>query len=118
MSTAIQVFAQTGQRAINTRALTMFDFGVNGNQQHYGQSSPPVYNLSRVDNRFMVFFSGTKDILADRIDLDRARRELGAPLWRDISVPDFGHLDLTFGIRSDQFVVAPIMQILQQSNVL
>lgn len=113
MNFALQVYAHFAQRSINTKALAMFDFGLDGNQQNYGQPHPPVYQLKRVTNKFMVFFTGAKDTLADRVDIERARTQLAAPLWHDIYLENFGHLDLVFGRDADKYVIAPIIRILR-----
>ncbi|KAI1307937.1 hypothetical protein HDE_00590 [Halotydeus destructor] len=41
------------QNLENTRCLSKFNYGIAGNQQHYGQDSSPCYDMTKITNRFI-----------------------------------------------------------------
>jgi pimeloyl-ACP methyl ester carboxylesterase len=74
-----------------------FDFGKDGNMEKYGQSTPPVYDLTKLPGP-IALFSGSADRLADPTDVK----------WLESVIPDssmvyknewkgFGHLTFIWG---------------------
>jgi len=46
----------------------MFDYGLLGNLENYGQFTPPQYDLSSISTNIpLAMYSGAKDLLADPI---------------------------------------------------
>jgi len=57
------------QQFVNTGRFQKFDYGsAELNQQHYGQPTPPPYNLSNIQTPIYMF-SGDEDALADPEDV-------------------------------------------------
>lgn len=53
--------------------MQKYDYGTEaGNQEHYGQPSPPLYNVSRLAVPTYVFYSPA-DWLADPLDVQVMR---------------------------------------------
>lgn len=78
--TSSRVLSHLGQRVVRDD-FSFFDFDSKRNQDLYGSPTAPAYNLSRIDNRFMIFVSGQNDYLADPADVDQLRSQLtGEPI--------------------------------------
>ncbi|KAJ6222630.1 hypothetical protein RDWZM_001175 [Blomia tropicalis] len=73
--TSNRVIAHMGQR-VSQNTFSFFDFGPKNNLQTYGMRTPPIYNLSRINNRYMIFVSGINDFLADPKDIEHIRKQL------------------------------------------
>lgn len=72
----------------------MFDYGTQGNLQHYNSTTPPVYNLQNVPSSLPIaVFTGGKDVLADPTDLAHLFKLIPPPVLIH-NEPDFGHLDV------------------------
>ena len=72
---AARVFAHIGQRYL-TSELYKYNYGPQENINYYGQPIPPIYDLSKITNRYIVLFRGTNDILADYADLQHLKKTL------------------------------------------
>ena len=75
----------------------MLDYGSDiENRRHYGQSTPPLYNLGDFKVR-TALFTGTNDYLADPADVTRLVAEVPAEsiVYSD-NQDDFAHLDFTW----------------------
>lgn len=75
--------------------MQKFDFGTNGNLQHYGQSTPPVYNLSNVNVPHAMFL-GADDKLADAVDGAWLLSQLRSVVYAETNLPA-GHLTFMWG---------------------
>ncbi|VDN24162.1 unnamed protein product [Gongylonema pulchrum] len=54
---------------VNSKMTQMYDYGsTSKNMKHYNSSSPPLYNLSRVNAPVYLYWSD-KDWLADKQDI-------------------------------------------------
>jgi dienelactone hydrolase len=53
----------------------MYDFGEDGNVAHYGQPTPPAYNLNNIKMPVSLFVGGA-DALADPADAQILKTEL------------------------------------------
>jgi len=58
-----------------TYEFKMYDFGTDGNMEHYGQASPPLYDLSNIELPVHLFVGGA-DALADPADAQILKTEL------------------------------------------
>lgn len=75
----------------------MLDYGSDiENRRHYGQTTPPLYNLGNFKVR-TALFTGTNDYLADPTDVKRLVAEVPAEsvVYSD-NQDDFAHLDFTW----------------------
>ena len=92
-----------------------FDYGsATLNIQHYGQPTPPSYNLSLVDIP-VALFSGSHDYLADPIDVDTLVQQLPPEtiVFQDIQ-DDFAHLDFTWAPSCKDRIYNKIVDLLSQ----
>lgn len=75
-SVAFRVLAHFGQRVHHTDDVRAFDYGHKANWIRYGSPDPPTYDLSKITNKHMVFFSGTNDFIAPLHNVHRLKHEL------------------------------------------
>ena len=80
-----RVLAHLAQRVVwNT--FSFYDFGNQRNMQLYRSTQAPQYNISRIDNPYIIFVSGANDFLADPIDVDYLRSRLTGKLVKAVLV--------------------------------
>lgn len=80
---------------------------------HYGQPTPPVYNMSSIPNELPLYLSyGGKDALSDVKDvqvlLDDLKNHAGDKLvvqYRE----DYAHADFVMGVNANKVVYDPLM---------
>ena len=77
--------------------MPKFDYGSLTNMRVYHQSTPPAYNLTRIDAK-VAWFVGTKDRLADPTDVAWLEKQL-APgvLVSKTELENFGHMTALWG---------------------
>lgn len=89
-----------------------YDYGSEAeNLHHYGQPSPPLYNLSRVNTPVYLYWSD-KDWLADEIDIKNAllARIPQQYLKQNNHLIDFNHFDFVWGLRATDEIYKPIIR--------
>lgn len=96
----------------------MYDYGDAGqNMEHYGQATPPLYNMSSIPNDLPLFLSyGGADALSDVRDvkllLDSFKDHDGDKLviqYRE----DYAHMDFVMGENAKEVVYDPLMAFLR-----
>ncbi|KAL5714578.1 sterol esterase [Ranunculus cassubicifolius] len=105
-------FAQTARNTV----LSKYDYGRH-NMEYYGQTTPPVYNLSAIPKNFPLFIShGGQDALSDVEDvstlLDVLKSHDGDKLKVQF-VKDYGHCDFIIGVTAKDIVYPPLIAFLQ-----
>lgn len=92
----------------------MYDYGSDGdNNKHYGQATPPDYNITSIPNDLPLFLSyGGKDLLSDVKDVQTLVGVLSdhdpdklVVQYRD----DYAHLDFVYAVNAKQLVYSPLM---------
>ena len=92
----------------------MYDYGdEDKNRKHYGQATPPAYDMTSIPNDLPLFLSyGGADALSDVNDvkhlLDALKDHDGDKLvlqYKD----DYAHADFVMGINARQVVYDPLM---------
>jgi pimeloyl-ACP methyl ester carboxylesterase len=81
--------------------MQKYDYGAAGNLQHYGQATPPVYNLSNVNVPHAMFL-GVDDKLADPVDGAWLMTQLRTIIYAETNLPA-GHLTFMWGKNADWF---------------
>lgn len=116
----IFILKTTTNRAqgVRTDKFEMYDYGTAGNKQHYGQSTPPQYELSKIDPSLPIYlYSGGNDILADPTDVKRLVDSLPTNKanfgWKVI--PDYAHLD--FGNNNAYWRTTPFLLLQGWANI-
>lgn len=92
----------------------MYDYGNDeDNNKHYGQATPPLYNITSIPNDLPLFLSyGGKDLLSDVNDVQTL---IGALSEHDPDKlvlqyrEDYAHLDFVYGVNANQVVYNPLM---------
>jgi len=94
----------------------MFDYGYAGNMQHYGQPTPPQYDLQKFPKFLPVaIFAGGEDYLADPTDVATLISLLPSPpMVHD--EPDYAHLDFIWSINANQRIFPLVVQLLDKYN--
>ncbi|XP_020573711.1 triacylglycerol lipase 2-like [Phalaenopsis equestris] len=102
--------SQTMRRA----TLTKYDYdSEDDNKAHYGQPTPPAYNLSRIPNDFPLFMSyGKVDVLADVNDVAHLLGLINVHNRNDLMtqlLDDYAHMDFIMASNASQLVYQPLM---------
>ncbi|XP_028051269.1 triacylglycerol lipase 2 isoform X1 [Camellia sinensis] len=97
--------AQTARDGV----LAKYDYGnVNYNVEHYGESKPPVYNLSNIPHDFPLFLSyGGQDALSDVKDVQTLLDSLKLHDPDKLSVQyvkEYAHADFIIGVTAKDIV--------------
>lgn len=100
--------------------VQMYDYGCGllscENEKHYGQKTPPVYDLSKLAVP-TALFAGSDDYLGNPTDVQHLIDVLPAStVVHSEEVPSFAHLDFTWGEDAHTFVYAPIVNLMKQFN--
>ncbi|KAI8541332.1 hypothetical protein RHMOL_Rhmol08G0052800 [Rhododendron molle] len=95
--------------------LSKYDYG-NGNYnlEHYGESRPPVYNLTNIPHNLPLFLSyGGRDALSDVRDVQTLLDSLKLHEPDKISiqyVDDFAHADFIMGVTAKDVVFPQVIE--------
>ncbi|KAH7859997.1 hypothetical protein Vadar_008005 [Vaccinium darrowii] len=94
--------------------IAMYDYGsADGNNQHYGQPTPPVYSMSNIVNDFPLFLAhGGQDYLSDPVDVQTLMSSLQDHDSNKLVVlftEEYAHLDYVFAGNANQVVYDPLM---------
>ena len=74
----------------------MYDYGIQGNLNHYNSTKPPQYSLSVIPKSLPIsLFYGNKDILADEKDVLLLISELPTKPIFIKKVENYAHLDFS-----------------------
>jgi len=92
----------------------MYDYGTEGNIEHYGQPTPPEYNLSTYPTDLpTILFCGGEDGLADPTDVQILLSVLaGSPIVH--FEEDYGHLDPLLGYKAYSLTYPKVLSYLEQ----
>ncbi|KAI9090130.1 hypothetical protein K1719_028826 [Acacia pycnantha] len=101
--------------------IAMFDYGDQAqNMQHYGQASPPVYDMASIPNDLPLFLSnGGNDTLSDVNDVDVLLDNLkdhDKDKLTVLFIEEYAHVDFVMGVNANQVVYQPMMNFLMQYN--
>uniref|UniRef100_A0A2N9EBW7 Lipase n=1 Tax=Fagus sylvatica TaxID=28930 RepID=A0A2N9EBW7_FAGSY len=100
--------------------IATYDYGDESeNEAHYRQSTPPLYDLTRIPKDIPLFLSyGQKDILSDvkdvhllLDDLKNHQKDKLVVQYRD----DYGHFDFVMAVNAKSIVYDPLMAFFRTS---
>lgn len=102
---------------IREGSIAMFDYkNEDENMKHYGQPSPPVYDMSRIPSDLPLFLSyGGADALSDVQDVKLLLNSLQNHNGDKIIVnfrDDYAHADFVMGESAKQDVYDPLLSFL------
>ncbi|XP_024440699.1 triacylglycerol lipase 2 isoform X2 [Populus trichocarpa] len=104
----------TAITVIRTGTIAMYDYGnENDNMDHYGQPTPPMYNMTSIPNDLPLFLAyGGKDYLSDVKDvqvlLDNLKDHDGDKLVVQYT-DEYAHADFVLGVNANQIVYDPVI---------
>ncbi|XP_063913078.1 lipase 1-like [Zophobas morio] len=115
---SMAIFAsKTNQEDSNTltyflRHFVRYDFGRKKNEEVYGSSTPPSYNLSLVSTKCHLFYS-RDDLLVTEVDAVRVCKELGgACASSNLVNGTINHPDWLIGNRIRELVYSKLLNIM------
>uniref|UniRef100_A0A0N4ZT72 Lipase n=1 Tax=Parastrongyloides trichosuri TaxID=131310 RepID=A0A0N4ZT72_PARTI len=114
-ATSVQNIAHWMQM-VHTKKQEMYDYrNKKENEKHYGQSTPPEYDLTKVNVDTYLFWSDS-DWLGDTEDIETHLLPNLNPeiLKGNFKLKDFNHLDFIWGLRAAEEVYEPIIKIISQ----
>ncbi|XAR55314.1 Triacylglycerol lipase, partial [Bertholletia excelsa] len=99
---------------IRKGTIMMYDYGsIDQNKKHYGQPTPPAYNMGSIPNNVPLFLGyGGQDMLADVKDVHTlldALKSHDADKLVLLYQQDYAHADFVFGINAKQVVYDHLM---------
>ncbi|KAL4320453.1 hypothetical protein AHAS_Ahas14G0012000 [Arachis hypogaea] len=99
---------------IRTGKIAKYDYGnEEQNIQHYGEASPPIYDMASIPNGFPLFLSyGGQDMLSDVNDVKLLLTDLKDHHKNKLVVlfiENYAHADFVMGVNANQIVYDPIM---------
>jgi len=100
---------------IRNDSFSKFDYGEEGNMAHYGQPTPPSYNIGNLTMP-IALFSGSQDALADPTDVQRLISELPpSSVVFQRNDEDYAHMDFTWGLDTQTRIYPIIVQLLKKA---
>uniref|UniRef100_A0AC35TX98 Lipase n=1 Tax=Rhabditophanes sp. KR3021 TaxID=114890 RepID=A0AC35TX98_9BILA len=99
----------------HTGKQEMYDYRDKKKNQHkYGQSTPPIYDISNVNVDTYLYW-GDSDWLGDEKDIkSHILPNLDPAILKgNVELKDFNHLDFIWGLRAPDEVYHPILQTIQ-----
>ncbi|XP_076924451.1 triacylglycerol lipase 2-like [Bidens hawaiensis] len=99
---------------IRTGTITMYDYGnADDNENHYHQSTPPVYDMGSIPKDFPMYLSyGGADELSDVQDVKTLLESVKDHDPDKLVVQykeDYAHADFVFGVNAKEVVYDPMM---------
>ncbi|XP_048240638.1 lysosomal acid lipase/cholesteryl ester hydrolase-like [Haliotis rufescens] len=111
--TSVQDMVHFAQ-GVRTKAFQMYDYGSEtDNQKHYNQSTPPLYDVNKMDTPVYLFYS-ENDWLADVQDVKLLMSKLTrGQLQGSFYIPKWNHLDFIWGVDAVNVVYKKIIDIIK-----
>ncbi|PAV71059.1 hypothetical protein WR25_11270 [Diploscapter pachys] len=97
----------------------MYDYGsAKKNEQHYGQKTPPLYDITRIRTDMYLWWSPS-DTLADQSDVERyLLKKLPTQYLKGVyKLMDFNHLDFIWGNRAATEIYMPLIDIIRNDQM-
>jgi pimeloyl-ACP methyl ester carboxylesterase len=97
--------------------LSYYDYGTSGNENKYGSSNPPAYDLTQIPSSVPISaFYGTDDYLADMTDVNRLISTLGKDRFDYLyQINGYSHLDFVWGLTAQNLIYPKVLQILNNT---
>ena len=99
-------------QGVQTNSFQAYDYGSpEKNQQHYNQSTPPVYPLQTIKIPTAIFYGG-EDWLADPTDVEYILDNMRNLVYQRF-IKEYNHMDFIAALSVDQLVYADLVKLLQ-----
>ncbi|ETN75374.1 hydrolase, alpha/beta domain protein [Necator americanus] len=97
-------------QVVKSRKFEKFDYGKEGNMIEYGEKTPPIYDLRKIETPTFLYWS-KDDVLADTEDIRETILEsMNATIHGSYELPHYTHLDFVFGINATFDLYRPIIE--------
>jgi len=99
-----------------SKSFRMFDYGKDMNQNLYKQSTPPLYEISKLPkNMNIALFSGKQDVFSTTIDVANLAKNLPAGTLKHSQIIDnYAHVDFVWSLDANQLIYSKIIEHLNQ----
>ncbi|CAG0893022.1 unnamed protein product [Darwinula stevensoni] len=98
---------------VNAEKFQHYDWGKDGNLEHYGQEEPPEYDLSKV-NAAVFLYWGQNDWLAAPDDVQWLSEQLHSLIGNfRVDFDDWNHLDFLWGIDAKILVYDKLIEMMK-----
>ncbi|CAI5453486.1 unnamed protein product [Caenorhabditis angaria] len=95
---------------VKSQKVAKFDYGIDGNIIEYGRSTPPEYDLSKIQTPTYLYWS-KDDILADTQDIrETIWRQMNHTIAGSLEMPHYSHMDFVFGVNAAQELYPKIIE--------
>ncbi|KAF2077849.1 hypothetical protein CYY_000811 [Polysphondylium violaceum] len=96
------------------KKFQMFDYGKD-NQKMYKQSSPPVYDLTKLPNNLnLAFFYGKEDVLSTTTDVQILINQLPKGVLKHSQLVDnYAHIDFVWSLDANTLIYSKIIEQLK-----
>ncbi|UMM33025.1 hypothetical protein L5515_006642 [Caenorhabditis briggsae] len=90
-----------------------YDWGTKENKKKYGQANPPEYDFTAIKGTQIYLYWSDADWLGDKVDItDYLLTHLDpAVIAQNNHLPDYNHLDFTWGLRAPQDIYHPAVEL-------
>jgi len=109
--TSVQNMAHWSQEVISGEFIH-YDYGKDGNLKHYNQTTPPLYDYSKLPNLPIALFSGSEDELADPQDVSNLAKKIPNLVYWQI-LKQYAHLDFVWCITAYIDMYPNVLQLIQ-----
>ncbi len=102
---------------VQTNLFEKYDYGTaEENQQHYNQTTPPLYDIRPMTVPTAIF-SGGEDWLADPTDVDYIYSQIQTEtlVFRK-SVPEYNHMDFVWGLTANKIIYADLLEQMRKHH--
>merc|ERR1712002_1319360 len=105
-------------QSVNNKKFCKYDFGKDGNMEHYGQETPPEYDLKKVTAPVAILWA-EGDWLgdpADTMEIVSGLPNLMPGGVIDVDFPKWSHLDFLWGIDAKPLVYDHVIGLMNKQN--
>ena len=100
-------------QGIQSNVFRAYDYGSpQKNHLHYNQTTPPEYDISRMNVPTAIFWSG-KDWLADPVDVQYILENLPNIIFQKY-VPEYNHLDFVWGLTANELIYNDLLNTMRK----
>ncbi|XP_062435675.1 lipase member M-like [Rhea pennata] len=90
-----------------------YDYGAKENTKKYNQSTPPVYEIEKM-NTAVALWSGGRDKFADPKDMAKLLPRITKLIYYE-DLPDWGHLDFIWGLDATKKMYWKILELIRKN---
>eukprot|EP01089_Gocevia_fonbrunei_P006698 TRINITY_DN1755_c0_g1_i3.p1 TRINITY_DN1755_c0_g1~~TRINITY_DN1755_c0_g1_i3.p1 ORF type:complete len:149 (+),score=25.62 TRINITY_DN1755_c0_g1_i3:405-851(+) len=102
-------------QGVSINKFQRFDYGHAGNMQHYGQSTPPQYDISKFPTNLpLALFTGGNDYLADPKDVAQLLAQLPKAPVLVHNEPTYAHVDFLWAPDAHIKIYPVMLNLLKQ----